>query len=626
MDQVSALLTNILTIEESPSHTTSAATPASTTNNASTAITLPLHLKRNSLEATTVTETETVTAMGEMSKKPQRRSMDLDFSSFWKSKEDLPLTNKPGSGQNWASLTSSSSVKSPGNAGVGNPGGAAAAAGVGVGTAATSSSSSSATSSAQYMADKLVEKVISVMVSNEIVDDQTNKVLQERMKMQKQRPSLSIALMQSNSNELHQRNSNMYIFIDYVEKFFSWQNPFYTIGTLLVVTHVVLNPYLLTVVPFIQLIATTFVPHYLTIYPPDGVFNSNYIDVNPVPSDKPLNTYTLPKPAPLFSREFFMNLTDTQNFMTMNIKLFDFGVWLTSDYLYFKNEQVTSVIYLGCLALIFGNLYFLPIVVPFLMKNFIIVQLSLIFSFWGLTIVLHPFIRGGILEWIYKEDTRLNFQHYANQVEDKLTRHLVRAPTMDQATFECCDDNDTKTVEIYELQKMNTKTKIWELVGFTPNFYTTNLVIRRYNNAILELERQHDEDHQQEDDVKLLNLNKRDTLTEVNPPANYKFLDSEKWKIDFNINAWVEGNLIQDLVIIDDDEKWAYDIITKNTSNDINDTDDHTINELSLDQIEKLASNNELYRRRRWIRKVVRMNYHDKKEQVATSTGISSWV
>lgn len=43
---------------------------------------------------------------------------------------------------------------------------------------------SSATSSAQYMADKLVEKVISVMISNEIVDDQTSKVLQERAIMQ----------------------------------------------------------------------------------------------------------------------------------------------------------------------------------------------------------------------------------------------------------------------------------------------------------------------------------------------------------------------------------------------------------------------------------------------------------
>lgn len=603
MEQVSSLLTNILTIEENPSQTT---------------ISLQPQLKRSSLEATTVTETETVNAMGEMSKKkPQRKSMDLDFSSFWK--KEYP--NQISKSESQLSFVSMNSTNAKSTTTATTP------------TIQEKPAVSSATSSAQYMADKLVEKVISVMISNEIVDDQTSKVLQERAIMQKQRPSLSIALMQSNSNELHQRNSNMYIFIDYVEKFFSWQDTYYTIGILLLITHAILNPYLITIFPFIQLIATTFVPHYLNIYPPDTNLNSDYLDVNPIPSDRPLNTYSLPKPAPLFSREFFMNLTDTQNFMTLNIKLFDFAVWLTSDYLYFRNEQVTSVIYLMCVGFIFGNLYFLPILVPFLLNHFIIVQLFLIVNVWSLTVLLHPTIRGSILEWIYKEDTRLNIQQFMNKLEDRLTKHLVRSPTVDQARFECTDDNDTKMVEIYELQKMNTKTKIWELVGFTQNFYTTNLVVRRYNNAILELEKQNEDEYYQEDDAKLLNLNKRDTLSEINPPVNYKFLESEKWKIDYNINAWVENNLIQDLVIIDEDEKWAYDVITSEEDSDDKDKKDvssevHTINELTLDQIEKLANNHELFRRRRWIRKVVRMNYHDKKEQQqgATSTGISSWV
>ena len=51
--------------------------------------------------------------------------------------------------------------------------------------------------------------------------------------------------------------------------------------------------------------------------------------------------------------------------------------------------------------------------------------------------------------------------------------------------------------------------------------------------------------------------------SEISPPQNYKFIPSEKWKIDYDISTWVENNLIQDLVIIDDDEKWAYDVITE---------------------------------------------------------------
>ena len=149
-----------------------------------------------------------------------------------------------------------------------------------------------------------MEKVISMMISNEVVDEQTSKILQDRIEMQKQRPPLSIALMQNNSNELHRRNSDMYIFIDHVQKFFSWQDPFYTVAWLLIITHLILNPYLFTVLPLVQLITSTLVPHYLMIYPPDGVANQEYLEVNPKPSDKPLNLYKVPKPVPCFLVSF----------------------------------------------------------------------------------------------------------------------------------------------------------------------------------------------------------------------------------------------------------------------------------------------------------------------------------
>ena len=40
---------------------------------------------------------------------------------------------------------------------------------------------------------------------------------------------------------------------------------------------------------------------------------------------------------------------------------------------------------------------------------------------------------------------------------------------LDQVT-KFLEDNDAKYVEIYELQKLNTKNKMWEAVGFSPNF------------------------------------------------------------------------------------------------------------------------------------------------------------
>ena len=616
MEQVSSILSNILSVEEG----TTQSHPQSKTL-----------LNRSSIDESLET----------LSKKPQRRSKDFDFSSFWKtSDKEQDTTNGEDRkndfeaiGDKTSKKTLSNSLELEGNATT-------------VPLPAPSSSSS-----AQYMADKLMEKVISMMISNEVVDEQTSKILQDRIEMQKQRPPLSIALMQNNSNELHRRNSDMYIFIDHVQKFFSWQDPFYTVAWLLIITHLILNPYLFTVLPLVQLITSTLVPHYLMIYPPDGVANQEYLEVNPKPSDKPLNLYKVPKPVPLFSREFFMNFTDTQNFMTLNIKLFDFTVWLTSDYLYFKNEQITSGIYVICIAMIFGNLYLLPYIVPFLLNHFIIVQLYFIFNIWAITVILHPYPRGLLLEWVYKEDTRLNVQHFVNKIEDKLTKFIVKTPTLEQSitntdlqhatkdigsSNEILEDNDAKYVEIYELQKLNTKNKMWEAVGFSPNFYTTNDVIRRYNSAIQELEqndKSHTHSNEDPQEPHKLRLLKRDTLSEISPPQNYKFIPSEKWKIDYDISTWVENNLIQDLVIIDDDEKWAYDVITETNQDQKQEIEgkqlDKAINEMTMDEIEKftdLTKSTEFFRRRRWIRKVTRMNYKDLKEESVPISSISAWV
>ena len=68
----------------------------------------------------------------------------------------------------------------------------------------------------------------------------------------------------------------------------------------------------------------------------------------------------------------------------------------------FQNEQITSGIYVICIAMIFGNLYLLPYIVPFLLNHFIIVQLYFIFNIWAITVILHPYPRGLLLEWVYK--------------------------------------------------------------------------------------------------------------------------------------------------------------------------------------------------------------------------------
>ncbi|EGW32028.1 uncharacterized protein SPAPADRAFT_61128 [Spathaspora passalidarum NRRL Y-27907] len=463
----------------------------------------------------------------------KRKSLELDFSTFWnsdKKTEEDSEENEDDSNMSVASVP-------PANSG---------------------------SSSSQYMADKLMEKALAMIIPTEIHDYQTTKIIEDRIAIQKQRPGLSFNIMQKNSNMLHQRNSSNYVMINSIIQFFNWDDTYFTIGVLLIITHIILKPLLLTVAPLVFVLANVIIPHYLLVYPPDAT--QKYLDVNPVPANLPLGKYKIAKPVPLFSREFFLNLTDTQNFMRYYIDSYDFIVWITRDYLYFKDEQVSSLVLLLMLGTIIMNFYTVPILFEFALNHVRFVKISMILSIWLFVIMLHPNNRGSLLEWLYNEDTRLNFQNYVNKVEAKLIGLLEEN--------EPGSEDDSIYVEIFELQKLDLGTKIWEFIGFTPNFYTANTSTRQYNSSISK-----DEDNTPEG-PKYLRIPRKDTLNEILPPKTYEFVGS--WTIDYNVTSWVEQNLIKDLVIIDDDEKWAYDY-----------TED---DEITTD----------VFRRRRWIRKVTR--------------------
>ncbi|KAG7660381.1 uncharacterized protein J8A68_006107 [[Candida] subhashii] len=495
-----------------------------------------------------------------------------------------------------------------------------------LGTAAAAAAS---TSSSQFLSDKLMEKVLSIMGSNETMDEHESKILSYRAEASKSRPGLSLAIMQKHSNMLHQRNSGTYILINSIIDFLNWTNPYFTMGILLIITHVILKPYLITIVPIVNVLGNIMIPHYLVIYPPDSTFYHQYFEQNPLPAKVRVNKYKIPKPIPVLSQEFVMNLTDTQNFMEFYIKCWDYMVWLTKDYLYFKDEKVSSAIFISLISLMVSSLYLVPLGVDYLLKHFIIVKLWGIINIWLFVVMNHPLIKGQLLEWFYSEHTRLNFQNYANRIEEKLTQSLVDdqqdQKTMDlyklfHQDLEETNNNSTQdvemfgyptTVEIYELQKLDRRTKIWRLVGFTPNFYTTNTATRRFNSAIIsQLEMNNetiddfyddyynnndDETNNQYSELPFKRLPKKESLSEIKPPKNYTFVPGSKWKLDYETNKWVEENLIKDLVIIDDDEKWAYDAIPA-----MFDNEDGTNSDVN-DYIPR-----QYYRRRRWIRDIIR--------------------
>jgi hypothetical protein len=435
--------------------------------------------------------------------------------------------------------------------------------------------------SGTVITDKLFEKFLSVVAPINDSDAELTDILKRRVELQKLRPPLLYNTMSKNSTNLNARLSSTFVMFDNVSDFFNWENPSFTIGIQLVSTHCVLNPYLITILPCIVILGNYLIPSYLQVYPPDKSFSA-YLDTNPIPSYNPLEKYEIPHPVNQYSREFFMNMTDMQNHQTDYVAVWDFMVWLTTDYFYFKNEPISALVYLGLVMMISFNLLILPWLVQFLLERIYIVQFFLIVQIWMIPILLHPEVRTIIMECLCKEETRLNTQNAINRIELYLCSFLVRPD--DKCQIKDIEDLDAREVEIFELHRLDPETKIWNLEGFSTTMYTMNNSIRRANEELSHLDIP-------EEEKPYFHVNEKITKDEIDPPVHWKFIE-DKWVLDLKVNEWVQNNLISDLVSVDDDEKWVYDYIDDNEND----------------------GSRPIYRRRRWIRNCRRLTYKDKEE------------
>lgn len=423
------------------------------------------------------------------------------------------------------------------------------------------------------LTDKLMEKIISMVIPMNVKDQGA---LNERLEMQKTRPPLSVNLISKNSILLNLRLSVPFETIDGVIKFFNWDNLSFTVGILLVITHIILNPYLILVLPLLLILINIMVPHYLVLHPTDrSVLNSMYFQRNPVPDDGPaLRESEIPKPVPEFSNEFILNLTDLQNHMLLYVVTYDLILWGTKEFLFYKDENISSVVFLGLLILGLHNLFVLPKVVPILFW-YLPIRFMLVISIWAVAILFHPVVRNRLLNWMYNEETRLYFVNLDNQIEEFLLDLIVKVDD-EQVKIE------TKQVEIFELQRYDKTSKIWELNGFTNDFYTINSPMRKLKQEYLK-GKNNDKNDDEEDGEKSENvdINTVPHINAIKPPIDWEF-NEESWKLDLNVNDWVNSNLLADLVMIDTDEKWVYDLESLTTP--------------------------EFFRRRRWVRSCKRQS------------------
>ncbi|GMF02399.1 unnamed protein product [Ambrosiozyma monospora] len=318
----------------------------------------------------------------------------------------------------------------------------------------SNNNTTNSSSASNYLTDKLMERIISMAVPTTTTE--TGEELQNilfRIEMQKSRPPLSVNVMSKNSILLLSRLSIPFEAIDSIVTIFNWTNPTLTLTFLSFITLIILKPVVLLALPFFYICFEVIVPAFIKRHPLDPVTG--------IPTYGPaLKKIDLPKPVPEISREFLLNVTDLQNHMLIYIVAWDFLVKWGVRFLYFKDEKITSFIFLSCLSIgclisCFGTWIFI-VSLP-LIKLFAVILL------WSFTVMMHPTYRDGLLSLLYSEETRLGFVTWTNKLEHKLKQELKLR-----------EAKEIKELEIFELQTLNPDTHNWDVVCFTNEIYSVN--------------------------------------------------------------------------------------------------------------------------------------------------------
>lgn len=343
--------------------------------------------------------------------------------------------------------------------------------------------------------------------------------LQGRVSAGKTRPTLSVPLMSKNFLQLNARLSVPFELVDSIIAFFSWSKPALTLTVLVMYTHLVLNPLTLLSIPFFFILIKIMAPAYASTHKPES--QSVLGKQNPVLADgPPLQPVELPHPAPEFSKEFLLNLTDLQNHMALYTTAWDYIAHGLSKFAYYTNEPISVAWYLGILLLGLLTLQFGGLLV-----QFIPFKLMLLVSGWGFTMVFHPYCYDTVLHAVYSEDTRYYLLNKTNRFEKVCDDLFVYHELQEQ-----------REVEIFEVHEFHKELKEWRLKTFTDVDYT---VLTRPTSASGTLSK-----------------------SQVQPPKDWSFT-SQEWQIDLSPDLWVKSHGVGSVVRIDTETKWVYDSVRR---------------------------------------------------------------
>lgn len=361
------------------------------------------------------------------------------------------------------------------------------------------------------MTEKLLEKAFTAALPSVV----GSSVLGQRLRRQKNRPPLSIQLTSRNFRKMTARTGIMFEIYYQTIEILNWEKPSLALSILLSYSFLCLNPRLIPVIPILLVAFGIMVPAYESRHPPE----LTELESNPViATGPPLREAEIPKPVPEISREFYLNVVDTQNCMLDYVIVYDAISELLSTTMYFMGcESRSSMIYLLLLFSAVAIYFSTPLFI-----RFIPWKLIFLISGWVMFGWRYPTVHDSLFASTVYDSSR----RWAKGSIDKFDKVSSRQ-------FETVEPHEQREVEVFEVQHHDAENGHWEQSVYCSDPYC---MLDKGGNLIA----------------------KASSLVDVLSPAEWCFAD-DAWKLDLTPETWTANRCLQKVADIDVDAKWVYD-------------------------------------------------------------------
>ncbi|ROV98630.1 hypothetical protein VSDG_04243 [Cytospora chrysosperma] len=382
------------------------------------------------------------------------------------------------------------------------------------------------------------------------------------------RPPFSLPTMSNNFRRFNARIGVVFGFQSRAMKLLSWRRPSHTLSFLAVYTLICLDPYLLTVLPLAALLAGVLIPSFMTRHPPEAR------ELGYSPQGPPRAPAGTVRPVKELSKEFFKNMRDLQNSMEDFSRGHDQVVTSLVPLTNFSDEALSSALFVGLFVLTL----FMTIAAHLLPWKAVALCAG-----WAAVMSSHP-----VVAKLLQEQQASYFapggegEKQGEKAQSFLSAFISEDIILDSAP-------ETREVEIFELQHLDSSSGEWEPWVFSPSPYDP------LSQARITGERPQGARF----------------FEDVRAPEGWEWSE-KKWALDLWSREWVEERIITGVEVETEGERWVYDLYDEmEGTGALREEDaDGTVSSrrkfVSWEEGEEGAGRRGEWRRRRWVRLVAR--------------------